>query len=447
MKRKRILFVAVILMLSALHAQAELRAGLAVANITPPIGGRMAGYGDRLMAVSKGVHDPLGARALVLSDGEDRLAMITLDLAGLGKESLAAVKAGVKEKTGIEAVMVLSSHTHSGPEPSRDFPSKEESWLTGLEEKLVDAVAEAHAGMAPVLYGVGKGEVHEGHNRRKVNDDGTATMLWRNEERVPTAPVDYELGVIQFKTLDGELLATLVNFTCHPVILGPKNLLFSADYPGVMRRIVEENLGGSCLFANGACGDINPFMDKSDPAQGAFEEVEKMGRTVAEEVIRVAGNITMHGPGDVDLTAKIETIPLALRWDIEDPDVLDALYKKYTKFVVTMALKRLVPELPVEGDLVTVTLGDDVAIAGLPGEFFVEHGLSLKARSAIPNTFAFGYCGNSLGYFPTINAAWEGGYGGKEATIVAVGAGEKLINRALVNLYYQTGRLSEIPNF
>jgi len=97
--------------------------------------------------------------------------------------------------------------------------------------------------------------------------------------------------------------------------------------------------------------------------------------------------------------------------------------------------------------VVTVTLGDDLAIVGLPGEFFVQHGLDLKSRSVIPNTFAFGYCNATYGYFPTINAAWQGGYGGREATIVEVGAGEMLMNKALTNLYYQTGRLKRIPEF
>ena len=153
----------------------------------------------------------------------------------------------------------------------------------------------------------------------------------------------------------------------------------------------------------------------------------------------------MHEPGEGDLTLHSEIIPLELRWNVKDPEVIAALEKQYGKLLVHMYLGRFKSSM--SGELTTVTLGKDLAIVGVPGEFFVEHGLSLKARSVIPNTFLFGYCNGSLAYFPTINAAWQGGYGGSEATIVEVGAGEKFINRALVNLYYQTGRLHRIPQF
>ncbi len=428
-------------------AAAEFRAGAASVKITPPIGGLMGGYSARGIGLSTGVHDPLYAKALVLTDGEDTLAIVILDLVSFDGKPLDRVKAALRERLGIEQMMILVTHTHSGPTLNEKFPSAEKSWVSELEQKIEAVVKEAQEDAVPAVYGVGKGRLEEGHNRRKVAPDGSVTMLWRNEERAPTAPVDHEVGVIQVNTTGGEPIATLVNFACHPVILGPANLLISADYPGVMRTVVEDALGGVCLFANGACGDINPFMDKSDPADGAFEEVEKTGRALGDEAVRVVRAMTLRETPDADLTVQTEAVSFALRWDIENPEVLEALYAKYTKMVVTMILNELKANLPLEGDVVTVTLGRDLALVGLPGEFFVDHGLSLKAGSAIPNTFALGYCNGSLGYFPTINAAWEGGYGGKEATIVEVGAGERVINRALVSLYYQTGRLSEVPRF
>jgi len=305
----------------------------------------------------------------------------------------------------------------------------------------------ANNSLVPVRYGVGKGEVAEGHNRRKVHPDGTCEMFWRNEERVPTEPLDYMLGVIRFEKQDGKPLVTLVNFTCHPVIAGPENLDISADYPGVLTKAVEEALGGVCIFANGACGDINPFMDKTPPKDGAFEEIELMGRVLADEVVRVSKAIQIHDTTDVQLTAETEQIPMTMRWDVNSPDVIAAFEKKYGKFLVNLFMGRMKAETGgmLMGDLVTVTLGDDLAIAGWPGEFFVQLGLDLKARCVIPNTFVFGYCNKTYGYFPTINAAWQGGYGAKEATFVEIGAGHKFLNETLANFYYQTGRLRRVP--
>jgi hypothetical protein len=445
MKSIRAALIVIAVMAFATAARAELQAGVATTEITPPVGGKMAGYSARGNNVSTGVHDPLVAKALVLKDDHDGLVMVTMDIGGFPAESVERVKKATLEKTGMNQVMLLPSHTHSGPTGDLEFPTKEKPWIRDAERKIVDAIVKANNSIEPVKYGVGKGEVVEGHNRRKVGPDGTVEMFWRNPDRVPTSPVDCMLGVIRFEALGGELLVTLVNFTCHPVVLGPENLLISADYPGVMMKVVEAELGGTCMFANGACGDINPFMDKTAPADGAYEEMEKMGKAVAAEVIRVSGTIKMHDSSDADLTATTETIPLEPRWDITDPKLVDALAKKYGRALVKAYLSRF--KLPMEGNLVTVTLGDDLAIAGLPGEFFVQHGLDLKSRCVIPNTFAFGYCNTTFGYFPTINAAWEGGYGGKEATIVEVGAGERFVNRALRNFYYQTGRLKKIPDF
>ena len=174
-----------------------------------------------------------------------------------------------------------------------------------------------------------------------------------------------------------------------------------------------------------------------------------MGNVLASEVMRVSKEITMTGPDNGSLSVHTEAVPIALRWDIEDPKVMAAIEEHYGKLLVSLLMDRFREELkpPLEGDLVTLTLGDDLAIAAVPGEFFVELGLDLKRRSAVPNTFLFGYLNRGFAYFPTINAAWQGGYGGKEATFVEVGAGEKFINRALANIYYQTGRLSRIPRF
>lgn len=424
--RERVSQVALALLAAgALHPSSasavELRAGVARADITPPVGSRMYGYGARGTNVSTGVHDPLFARALVLDDGSTRVALVTLDLGTFTHESLSNVKAIVKEETGIENVVSMSSHTHSAPWPAADFPTAQDPWMRWAEKTIAGAIVEAASRTAPVRLGVGWGEVKEGHNRRRVLDDGTVEMLWGNRERVPTSPVDYSLAVVRVDDLDGRHLATLVNFACHPVVLGPENLEISADYPGVLTRLVDEEIGGQTMFLQGAAGDINPFWDKTPPAEGAFEEMETMGAALAQEVVRVHGAIA-HLRSDRRLSFRSEIIPLAHR---DDP----------------------MREKPVfDGEISTVLIGDDLALAAFPGEFFVEHGLALKERSPIEHTLFVGYSNRRLRYFPTIQSTTEGGYGAghygtSSATQVEVGAGERLVNRALINLLYQADRV------
>ena len=340
------LLVAVALVPASAPAS-ELRVGVARADITPPIGSRMYGYSARGTNVSAGVHDPLFARAIVLDDGSTRLALVSLDLGTFTHESRTNVKAVVREKTGIENVLCMASHTHSAPWPAPDFPTAEDPWIRAAERKIAGAIVEAAANTVPARLGIGWGEVREGHNRRRVREDGTVEMLWENRERVPTHPVDYKLAVIRVEGRDGRPLATLVNFACHPVVLGPENLLISADYPGVLARLVDAEIGGQTMFLQGAAGDINPFWDKTPPDEGAFEQREKMGAALAAEAIRVHREITTLS-SDRALSFHTEIIPLAHRDDVE---------RKDRKF---------------DAEITTVLIGDDLALATFPGEFFVH---------------------------------------------------------------------------
>lgn len=407
----RIIVALVILQSFMGAASAELLAGVAKSDLTPPLGGLMYGYGARGENVSQGVHDRLYAKAVVLRSGDQHLAIVTLDLGTFTGENLRNVKKLVAKKTDLTNLLCMASHSHSTPGLQADFPSKRKPYARDMEAKIADAVIRASQKLNPATLGVGTGRVEEGFNRRKIVD-GKAEMFWTNRERVPTTPLDYSLGLIRINDASGDPIAHLVNFQCHPVILGPENLDISADYPGYMMAIAEEALGGQVMFMQGAAGDINPFWDKTPPAEGGFEQAEKMGRAVADEVIRVSKTI-----GDFESSPAInfhtEVIPLAGRLD-QERDKREHL-----------------------AEVNTVLLGDDLALATFPGEFFVEHGLNLKAGSRIENTFFLGYCNGRLRYFPTIKACAEGGYGAASATQVEVGAGERLVNRAIINLHYQ----------
>src|SRR6202022_1758280 len=110
----------------------------------------------------------------------------------------------------------------------------------------------------PATLSLSSGALSLGFNRRKVVD-GHATMWWRNTEKLPSHPLDPTVNVLQVKDSSGKIRAVLVNYACHPSVLGPDNLQYSADYPGAMKHYVEEKIPGAlCLFVQGAAGDINP---------------------------------------------------------------------------------------------------------------------------------------------------------------------------------------------
>ena len=91
---------------------------------------------------------------------------------------------------------------------------------------LIDLAAFHGAGIA------GLASIYIGHNRRKVNEDGSVTMFWRNADRLPTHPVDPRIGILKFTGADGRVLALLVNYACHAVVLGPTGVAATSDLLG-----------------------------------------------------------------------------------------------------------------------------------------------------------------------------------------------------------------------
>ena len=81
----------------------------------------------------------------------------------------------------------------------------------------------------------------------------------------------------------------------------------------------------------------------------------------------------------------------------------------------------------------------------MPGEIFVQFQTAVKTHAPVANSFLVGYTNGFYGYFPTIRDAAAGGYGGKTATYVEPGAGERLTDEALISLYRMADKLHDLP--
>src|ERR1043166_4957695 len=217
---------------------AALKAAVANADITPPAGLPMYGFLDRIKdnRLSSGTLDPLYARVLVLEVAEQRLALVTLDLGRTFKEStLANLRQRVKRSDGISYLIVTASHSHSGPNILDEYPNDHQpAWETAAVEKIAGAISRASRSLAEARIGQGRGDVYIGYNRRQVHADGKVTMLWTNPDRQPTAPLDPSVWVMRVDDVEGKPIAILVNYACHPVVLGSDNLNYSADFVATM---------------------------------------------------------------------------------------------------------------------------------------------------------------------------------------------------------------------
>ena len=400
-----------------------MKVGLSSVNITPPIGVPMAGYSDR-MSSAKGIHDDLYAKAVVFDDGNTRAALIRCDLIGLGRDFVEETRRLIEAETGIDGdnVMITCTHTHSGPITNSLFPDLD-AWMKVLSRKIKGAVAAANRNLKEAKIGFNRGSV-EGIviNRRK-----------------PGGPVDTEVGIIRIDDLSGNPMAALVNYTCHAVVLGPDNLLISADYPGYVMNFVEKNLGIPALFVNGACGDINP-LDKLtvmrqerkeniyNRRSGTFEEAKRLGSMIGAEAIKVFLGTETEGDIEIKVASREVKIPLVdlpsigeLKKMLEENENLfkklvsekDAAQAYRAAMLIEYARNTI--RYVESGENVRPTeiqvfrIGDDGLVA-LPGEIFVEIGLKIKKKSGLKHTFICELANDAIGYVPVKEAFKEPGY-------------------------------------
>jgi hypothetical protein len=446
----QILKLTLILVLLVVSAElalqgAVMKAGVAKVDITPPAGVQMWGYFDRLTG-AQGTLDPLYARVLVLEVGEKRLALVDLDYGRtFGLASIERIRASARQSSGISYVLVQATHTHAGPVIMDEYDSGPPAWESAAIEKIGKAIEEAHLHAVEARLGTGYGETYIGYNRRRLNPDGTVTMFWRNQTRVPTAPVDPTVSVLRMDTMEGAPLAVLVNYSCHPVVFGPDNLQFSADFPGVMTKTVEQAFGSNpplCFFLQGAPGDINVYNATTPLKEDAVGKRDWSGRRLGEEAARVAKTIKTEAAAEPSLEFVEDSLPFHLRWNLE----------KFRQGLLTAFgadfLKTFAPQIRADWQLPVATLliNKRLAVMTMPGEPFVDFQINWRDRCPVPDAFFLGYANGYYGYFPTLKAASEGGYGAAGATTwIEVGAGERMVDHALVRTYELLGRLVDTP--
>jgi neutral ceramidase len=423
--------------------RSELSAGVATVRIDPPTGITMAGYGAR-QGVSTGTLDELSARVLVLEGEERAVALVTLDLISVFPDpQLEEIRSRVRHSVGVEDVIFNASHTHSGPSLKQEAP---DPWQAKAVLDVGAAIEQAWRNRQPVRLGVGQGSVSIGHNRLYLMSRGEGRMLWRNETRMRTSPVDRTVLVLRLDRMDGTPLAVVVNYACHSVVLGPENLEYSADYPGEMRRFVASSLDGDpvVLFIQGAAGDVNPYYDKTPPAHAGVRRMKQTGRMLATEVLRVLNTIQPRAVIDPDLRFTRSMLTFRGRWNREK--VMARFEGREISEGMRRRLERMFRD-NYEAPVSILLLNREFAFVGVPGEIFVDYQIELRERVPDLPVFFGGYTDGNLAYIPTIRAAVSGGYGASDATgVLELGAGSRMIDEAVIRIAYLTGKLRSEPD-
>ena len=429
---------------------AAMKAGAAKVDITPPLGLKMYGYGGRKEGAS-GILDPLYARVLVLEAGEQRIAMVVCDLGRpFAPAWIERLRKDAKEKYGISYVIEAGIHTHAGPEITDDYPPLEgPDWETPVLDKIEHALGEARQGAVEAQLGTGYGVAYIGHNRLREQAGGRFGWFMVNTTMVPTAPVDPTVSILRIDNTSGKPIAILVNYACHPVVFGPDNLQYSADWPGVMDATVERAFASEgsgpaplCFFLQGGDGDINPFFAVTPLEQNAVGRRDWTGNRLGVEAARVAKEIATKPEPDATLQFTEDLLDMHLRWN---PDKFRAAILTSWGQEAAASFDRHRSE-PLRLPVATVLINKRIAFMTMPGEPFVDFQYDWRNRCPVPDAFFMGYSNGDFGYFPTVLAASRGGYGAAStSTTIEVGAGERMVNQGLVRVYEMLGRLIDVP--
>jgi neutral ceramidase len=412
-------------------AQSSYQVGAATADITPPVGTPLAGN-FRDDYASRGVKEPLRSRALVVRQGDRAVALIAADLVTAPDALVARVRQEVQNSCGLapQQVMVAATHTHSGPavEPvaGPDVSAAViEQVLPGIVQSCVRAWESCQAMGFWATTTRGDGLFF---NRRLRLRDGSTVMNWTLplSESIDRelGPVDDQIGVLLAGRDRDHPAAVTVNAALHAAVLAGDNWLMNPDWPGYYYRAVRAIFGPdtTAMFLQGAEGNIN-HIDAHDPLQGrGFKEAQRIGSAVG---LAAAGARFDAPPvaGPIAWSSQVISLP---------PRRITAQQRTWAERVVADAHRSGrelpgqvdgIPELifardqielaqrpqPYSAEIQVFRIGD-VAIVGLPGEFFVEFGLAIKRASPARVTLVVGLANGSAGYVPTAAAFDEGGY-------------------------------------
>jgi len=230
----------------------RLKAGMAKVVITPPVGTQLAGYSGRTDP-STGVLDDLYAKALVLDDGNERLALVVCDLIGLGIDMVNEMRDVIQKQCGIKPdnTMITCIHNHTGP----NLRAAENAYVEGLKFHIAGAVAAAANNMQEARIGANKGECLTAANRRNPDSPSGPYNLYK----YPEGAVDPTVMVLRVEDTSGNMIGVMTNYAGHPVGWGHRELGISRDYPSFALAALEKVWGDDivAMFLQGCCGNLN----------------------------------------------------------------------------------------------------------------------------------------------------------------------------------------------
>lgn len=370
MVRFAVIVGASLLMGMPLPQPGEVEVGFGTADITPDLDRHvvwLAGYGNDRRAT--GVHDRLWARAVVLREGDSKVALVSVDLVGLQRPAVLHVRTRLP---GYRHVLLSSTHNHEGPDviglwgPSQIESGVDPAYVEFVVERIVEAVRAAERALTPARAEYGMAEAPE--------------LVVDSRLPIVTDPI---LRAVRFTTTDGAPLGLLVQFSNHPESLGAENPLVTADFPHYTIAALEARHGVPVAYFTGAVGGLmsNPGEFRAPDGtlleDGTFAFAEAYGQAVArafDEALAAATPVSLS-----PLTANAVTVyvPLANPGYRQGRAIGVLTRDAFAWTGRADSAGAPLPDNQVEGDIALATevayvRAGELHMAGIPGELYPE---------------------------------------------------------------------------
>lgn len=401
---------------------------------------------------ARGQEGELRASAVVLEDPHgDRLAMVACDVLMIERDVLDRAARRIERESGIpiDRILINATHTHHAPTTVTIHGyERDEAFTRQVEGKIVGAVAAAVRRMSPCSFRFRLGEESSvGRNSRLRLVDGSIYWVGPRDDAVrPTGPFDPELPVLAFRRRDGHLEAVLFNHSTHTIgTLKPG--LRSPSFYGLAAQELERERGGTFLFFEGASGSTHNL---DVPASEALFRIR--------QAVAVALDAAAERPVDrVDAIRREMTVRVRhFREEDEERAVSSYCNRRIadpaaarSTIATFRAMRRKLAGRQGEARstwVQAVRIGD-VAIVGVPGEFFTALGEEIKRRSPFRYTYVFELANDYIGYIPDRRGFEAGGYQVWTGlhSYVEPGTGERIVDEAVELLTALERRRMEGP--
>jgi len=373
--------------------------------------------------------------AVIEKPGAGKVVIVACDVLMLNRDLLDPVVEEVSAALGIPPAQILINCTHTHHAPSTVTVhgyARDEVFCRRTQKAIVKAAKEADAklknGDATFHFRLGE-ESSVGQNSRLLLKDNTIYWTGTRDDVVrPTGPFDPELPVLAFRGADGKPRAVLFNHSTHTI--GIRKPGRSPSFYGLAAQELEDDLGGTFLFLEGASGSTHNLTLTAAESTIRIKQALKdaMEKTTARPIQRIAA-IKKEFKFRVRQfdEAKEDAVVAAycrLRMPKQADDVID-VFRKQRKILA-----------PKQGEerttWVQAVLIGDVAIVGVPAEFFTVLGQDIKRRSPFRYTYVAELANDWIGYLPDKKGFELGGYQTWTGlhSFAAPGTGERVVDAA-----------------